>query len=103
MKKVAVFGNTGGGKSTLSIRLPKITGLPLHILDKIQYRSGGESVALEEYNRDYQDLLATDQWIIDGYGSLDVRTARDCHSAIAGERRSDGILRTRSVVVGRFQ
>lgn len=71
MKKVAVFGNTGGGKSTLSIRLSAITGLPLHILDKIQYRSGGESVSLEEYNRAYQDILATDQWIIDGYGSLD--------------------------------
>lgn len=28
MKKVAVFGNTGGGKSTLSQRLAKITGLP---------------------------------------------------------------------------
>ncbi|MGA8549588.1 MAG: isopentenyl transferase family protein [Stellaceae bacterium] len=71
MKKVAVFGNTGGGKSTLSIRLSASTGLPLHILDKIQYRSGGESVSLEEYNRAYQDILATDQWIIDGYGSLD--------------------------------
>jgi len=71
MKKVAVFGNTGGGKSTLSIRLSAITGLPLHILDKIQYRSGGERVSLEEYNRAYHDILATDQWIIDGYGSLD--------------------------------
>jgi hypothetical protein len=39
--------------------------MPIHILDEIQYRSGGESVALEEYNRAYQDLLATDQWIID--------------------------------------
>jgi hypothetical protein len=38
--------------------MSKITGLPLHVLDKIQYRSGGESVALEVYNRD-------------GYGSLD--------------------------------
>ncbi|HCF29269.1 MAG TPA: adenylate kinase, partial [Cyanobacteria bacterium UBA11049] len=35
MKRVAVFGNTGGGKSTLSKRLYQITGLPLHVLDKI--------------------------------------------------------------------
>ena len=40
MKKVAVFGNTGGGKSTLSKRLSEITGLPLYALDKIQYQSG---------------------------------------------------------------
>jgi adenylate kinase family enzyme len=37
MKKVAVFGNTGGGKSTLSKQLAEITGLPLYVLDKIQY------------------------------------------------------------------
>ena len=36
MKKVAVFGNTGGGKSTLSKRLSEITGLPLYALDKIR-------------------------------------------------------------------
>ncbi len=41
MKKVAVFGNAGGGKSTLSKRLSEITGLPLYVLDKIQYQSGG--------------------------------------------------------------
>ncbi|AFY96762.1 hypothetical protein Cha6605_5915 [Chamaesiphon minutus PCC 6605] len=33
MKKVAAFGNTGGGKSTLSKNLAEITGLPLYILD----------------------------------------------------------------------
>jgi dephospho-CoA kinase len=41
MQKVAVFGNTGGGKSTLSQQLAEITGLPLHILDKIQFQPGG--------------------------------------------------------------
>jgi len=41
MKKEAVFGNTGGGKSTLAKRLSQITGLLLHVLDKIQYQSGG--------------------------------------------------------------
>ena len=33
MKKVAVFGNAGGGKSTLSKRLAEMTGLPLVVLD----------------------------------------------------------------------
>ena len=33
MKKVAVFGNAGGGKSTLSKSLAEMTGLPLVALD----------------------------------------------------------------------
>jgi len=41
MKKVAVFGNAGGGKSTLSKRLAETTALPLSILDKIQFSLGG--------------------------------------------------------------
>lgn len=68
MKKVAVFGNAGGGKSTLSKRLSETTGLPLHILDKIQFQSGGAEVPQEEYKRIHQQILATDGWIIDGFG-----------------------------------
>ncbi|CCQ59949.1 hypothetical protein CWATWH0401_2058 [Crocosphaera watsonii WH 0401] len=44
MKKVAVFGNTGGGKSTLSRKLSEMTNLPLYVLDKIQYKPGGVAV-----------------------------------------------------------
>jgi adenylate kinase family enzyme len=71
MKKVAVFGNTGGGKSTLSKRLSEITGLPLHILDKIKYQSGGTEVPPEDYKRTHQQILATDRWIIDGFGCME--------------------------------
>lgn len=68
MKKVAVFGNAGGGKSTLSKRLSEITGLPLHVLDKIKYQSGGIEVPQEDYKRAHEKILVTDQWIIDGFG-----------------------------------
>lgn len=71
MKKVAVFGNTGGGKSTLSKRLSEITGLPLYILDKIQYQAGGTEVASEDYKHAHEQILATDQWIIDGFGCME--------------------------------
>ncbi|BAZ13286.1 hypothetical protein NIES4071_51250 [Calothrix sp. NIES-4071] len=71
MKKVAVFGNTGGGKSTLSKRLSEITNLPLHPLDKIQYQSGGAEVPHEDYKRAHQKILLTDQWIIDGFGCME--------------------------------
>jgi adenylate kinase family enzyme len=71
VKKVAVFGNAGGGKSTLSKRLSQITGLPLYPLDKVKYQPGGAEVSEEEYQRTHQQILATDQWIIDGFGSME--------------------------------
>ena len=71
MKKVAVFGNAGGGKSTLSKRLSEITGLPLHALDKIKYQPGGIEVSQEDYQRTHEKILATDQWIIDGFGCME--------------------------------
>jgi len=71
MKKVAVFGNAGGGKSTLSKILSQIAGLPLYVLDKMQYRAGGDLVPHEEYKHNHQQILATDRWIIDGFGCME--------------------------------
>jgi adenylate kinase family enzyme len=71
VKKVAVFGNAGGGKSTLSKRLSEIAGLPLYVLDKIQYRSGGTEIPQEDYKRAHQKILLTDRWIIDGFGCME--------------------------------
>jgi adenylate kinase family enzyme len=71
MEKVAVFGNAGGGKSTLSRKLSEATGLPLHVLDKIQFQPGGTPVSPEDYQHAHQQILATDHWIIDGFGSID--------------------------------
>jgi adenylate kinase family enzyme len=71
MKKVAVFGNTGGGKSTLSKRLSEITGLPLYVLDKVKYQVDGTEVPPAEYMRAHEKILAADEWIIDGFGCIE--------------------------------
>lgn len=70
MRRVAVFGNAGGGKSTLARRLAAVTGLPLYAIDAIQFRAGGGEVPHEEYLKIHTDLLSREQWIIDGYGSV---------------------------------
>jgi adenylate kinase family enzyme len=67
MKRVAVFGNAGAGKSTLARQLAEITKLPLWVIDKLQFREGGEAVPHEEYLELHRDLLAQEAWIIDGY------------------------------------
>ena len=66
---MAVFGNTGGGKSALAKPLEGLTRLPLYPLDLIQYRVGGGKVPEEEYLEAHADLLRQDKWIIDRYGS----------------------------------
>jgi adenylate kinase family enzyme len=71
MKKVAVFGNTGGGKSILSKKLAEITELPLYVLDKIQYKAGGEKVKDRDYRQIHQQILKSDEWIIDGFGCIE--------------------------------
>ncbi|MEG4088251.1 adenylate kinase [Microcoleus sp. Pol12B4] len=76
MKKVAVFGNAGGGKSTLSKRLSDITGLPFYVLDKIKYRSRGVEVSQEDYKHAHQEILQTDRWIIDGFGCMETVSLR---------------------------
>ena len=68
MKKVAVFGNAGGGKSALARKLAEVTRLPLHVVDMMQYRAGGVAVPHEEFLKAHAELLQTDAWIIDGFG-----------------------------------
>lgn len=71
MKRVVVFGNTGGGKSRLAKHLAELAGLPLFPLDLVQYRAdGGGKVPDEEYLEAHANLLRRDKWIIDGYGSV---------------------------------
>ena len=70
MKKVAIFGNTGGGKSTLAKRLTEVTRLPLYPIDLIQFKAGGGRVAYDEYLKAHADLLRRDEWITDGFGDV---------------------------------
>ena len=49
MRRVAIFGNTGGGKSTLAKRLAELVRLPLYPIDLIQFKAGGGRVPHDEY------------------------------------------------------
>ena len=71
MKRVAVFGNAGGGKSRLARRLAEITGLPLHTIDEMQFADGGDRPTTHDaFLKTHSELLRADEWIIDGYGSV---------------------------------
>jgi hypothetical protein len=52
----------------LARQLAVITGLPLHVIDKLQFKDGGAAVPHEDYLKLHRDLMAQENWIIDGYG-----------------------------------
>ncbi|WP_281556042.1 adenylate kinase [Thalassomonas sp. RHCl1] len=71
MKKVAVFGNAGAGKSTTSKQIAAITGLELYALDKVKFLPGGDEVPHDQYLAAHSRILSEDKWLIEGYGCLD--------------------------------
>ena len=68
MKRVVVFGNAGGGKSTLAKKLAALTRLPLYPLDSIQWGPGGVEIPHDRYLAAHAEILRRENWIIDGYG-----------------------------------
>ena len=70
MKKVAVFGKPGGGKCTLSKKLASAAGIKLHALDSILYKPNGETVDRRSYDEAHENILASENWLIDGIGPL---------------------------------
>lgn len=65
-----MFGNAGGGKSTLARRLSELTSLPLYSVDALKYQAGGGTVPEDEYLESHADLVHREAWIIDGFGSV---------------------------------
>lgn len=70
MKKVAVFGKPGSGKSTISKALALATGIELHQLDSIVYKANGELVEREVFDLAHDNIINSESWIIDGFGPL---------------------------------
>ena len=75
MKRVAVIGNGGSGKSNFARELGRRTGLPVIHLDRLFWQPGWVPKAAEEWREMQAALVREDDWILDGnYGStLDVR------------------------------
>lgn len=71
MKKIAVVGKPGGGKSTLSRKLAAATGIALYPLDLIEYQKSGERVPRADFTQAHEQLISAESWIIDGLGYLD--------------------------------
>lgn len=77
MKRVVIVGRGASGKSTLAVRLGRITGLNVIELDKVFWRSGLDATPRDQWVRVQQTLIEENEWIMDGdlgpYDAVDVR------------------------------
>ena len=68
MKRIAVIGNGGGGKSTLARRLGAALDIPVLAIDKVQFGPGVSRTPELELNKIHDAELERERWIIDGFG-----------------------------------
>ncbi|MCP4323325.1 MAG: DNA topology modulation protein [Alteromonadales bacterium] len=75
MKKVAIIGSGGSGKSTFSILLGKELDLPVYHLDKLYWKPGWSKTPNDQWSEIQKSLCKNDSWIIDGNykSTLDIR------------------------------
>ena len=66
MKKVIIIGCPGSGKTTFAEKLKDKIGLPLFYLDAIWHKPDKTHISREEFDARLAEILALDEWIIDG-------------------------------------
>ena len=66
IRKIAIVGSGGSGKSWLATRLHEATGLPLFHLDKELWQPGWVMPPREEVAARQQEIVQGERWIVDG-------------------------------------
>jgi adenylate kinase family enzyme len=77
VKRVAVIGSGGAGKSIFSRELGRRTGLPVIHLDRLFWKPGWVETPDDEWAAIQRDLVKDDRWIMDGNygGTMGIRLA----------------------------
>ncbi|MFI1996944.1 topology modulation protein [Actinoplanes sp. NPDC020271] len=78
MRRIAILGNGGAGKTVLANRLSTILGIPVTHLDDLRYADDGTTVAEAVFVDLQREVVAGEAWIIDGnsLASLPIRLGR---------------------------
>ena len=77
MKRVAIIGPGGAGKSTLARQMGGKTGLPVVHLDSVYWHAGWIETPKEVWAQTVRELIGRDAWITDGNfgGTMELRLA----------------------------
>lgn len=70
--RIAIVGNAGGGKTTVSRRLAAELDLPLHHVDTHQFTPELKIKPFAETIEILNRIQGQSDWIIDGFGPLDI-------------------------------
>lgn len=70
--RIAVIGNAGGGKTTLSRSLGLFYDVPVFHVDSIQYRNNWTYIPKTECDAILNEMAEREKWLIDGFGSKPV-------------------------------
>ena len=75
MKRIAIIGSCGAGKSTLAKSLGQKLALPIIHLDSYYWRANWVETPKNDWDTLHQKLLQGECWIIDGNygGNMDIR------------------------------
>jgi len=65
-RRIAIFGPTGAGKTTLALKLSQKLGLNCYHLDKYFFKENWEPREKTEFQEILKELVNEDNWIIDG-------------------------------------
>jgi len=68
VRRIAVIGNGGGGKSKLARALGRHLRISVHEVDEVQFLPGWRRAPLDEVAHTLEAWAADDSWIIDGFG-----------------------------------
>ncbi len=74
MKKIIIIGCPGSGKTTFSVKLNNITGLPLYHLDAIWHKPDKTHIPREEFDKRAAEIFKNPEWIIDGNYNRTIET-----------------------------
>lgn len=66
MKRVAILGAGGSGKSHVARELGRILNIPVTHLDAVYFDDGWSPLPMEDFAAAQRTLVAQPQWIIDG-------------------------------------
>ncbi|MEM7365575.1 MAG: AAA family ATPase, partial [Pseudomonadota bacterium] len=66
MKRIAIIGSGGAGKSTLAMALSECLNIPVFHLDKMYWQPGWVLSDHEDVRPHLDAVMARDTWIIDG-------------------------------------
>lgn len=95
-KRILIIGSPGAGKSTLSMKLSRITGLELYHMDRLYWLPGWIPVQDDIFVERLRSVLSGESWIIDGnyQNSLQQRIERSDTIIYLDYRRSICLFRS---------